>query len=375
MPQCHKMLCLLPALLPWLGAANILEFDTLPVNAEGTWFGTGSLHAKYACSDPSTTAGLEECLTVLLAPKGLTSDYLTLVYEAPALTTANGTKTTLVPVDGSTVKVKVGENIPQMSPVDESLDGEGSEWNGILIATDFAWPWDTSKSAIEMMLSQLIISNGFSARMMPMFNYANDGVVDDDGCLGPVNNTPGFNADTPEEKCPGTKDLTSGMYKYTFFAYQAPELDCENCTLTFRNRIDVGIFTMITINKDQSLDTIGTTPVTSIHFGAPDGTVVNASNETLMYMDIDLPTLVTIGRKDSQVSYPNGATVTVTKISDTSFYLDFAMMAPGPNQMAFYDPDVTGQGPEESSDVGLANFGMLSFGLLFLLSGFHFNHD
>jgi len=355
--------------------ANILEFDTLPSNSEGAWFGTGPLQAKYECSDPSTSAGKEKCLTVLLAPQGLTTEYLTLVYEAPSLTTADGTKTTLVPVDDSTVKVKVGEKIPSMSPVDESIDGvEGAEWDGILIATDFAMPSATSKSAIEMMLSQLIVSNGFSARMIPMFNYANDGVVDDDGCLGPVNNTPGFNADTAEEKCPGVKDLTSGMYKYTFFAYQASDLDCYGCVLTFRNRIDVGVFTMITINKDQSLDTIGTTPVTNIHFGAPDGTVVeNVSNETLMYMDIDLPSLVTIGRKDSQVSYPNGATVTVTKISDTSFYLDFAVMAPGPNQMAFYDPDVTGQGPrienaESSGDVALANFGMLSFGLLFLLS-------
>eukprot|EP00435_Cladocopium_sp_Y103_P063849 s367_g25.t1 len=358
---------LLPAFLPWLAAANILEFDTLPVNSAGTWFGKGSLQAKYVCSDPSTSSGLEECLTVLLAPKGLTTEYLTLVYEAPALT-ANGTKTTLVPVDGSTVKVKVGEQIPSMSPVDESIDGvEGAEWDGYLIATDFAVPSDTSKSAIEMMLSQLIISNGFSARMIPMFNYANDGVVDDDGCLGPVNNTPGFNADTPEEKCPGVKDLASGMYKYTFFAYQAPDLDCENCVLTLRNRIDVGIFTTITINKDKSLDTIGTDPVTNIHFEAPDGTVVeNATNETLMYIDIDLPTLVTIGRKDSQKSYPDGATVTVTKISDTSFYLDFAMMAPGPNQIAFYDPDVTGQGPPDQ-ETGLASFSLLSVGLHFLL--------
>ena len=28
----------------------------------------------------------------------------------------------------------------------------------------------------------------------------------------------------------------------------------------------------------------------------------------------------------------------MTKISDTSFYLDFAMAAPGPDNIAFYDP-------------------------------------
>ena len=44
------------------------------------------MQAKYACSDPSTDAGLEECLSVLLAPNGYTTDYLKLVYEAPAIT-------------------------------------------------------------------------------------------------------------------------------------------------------------------------------------------------------------------------------------------------------------------------------------------------
>ena len=50
-----------------------------------------------------------------------------------------------------------------------------------------------------------------------------------------------------------------------------------------------------------------------------------------MQLEIELPTLVTSGRKDSQKSDPSGATVTVTKITDTSFYLDFAMAAPGPD--------------------------------------------
>ena len=44
---------------------------TLPVNAEGTWFRSGPMQAKYVCSDPSTDAGLEECLSVLMAPQWL----------------------------------------------------------------------------------------------------------------------------------------------------------------------------------------------------------------------------------------------------------------------------------------------------------------
>ena len=32
------------------------------------------MQAKYACSDPSTDAGLEECLSVLLAPNGYTTE-------------------------------------------------------------------------------------------------------------------------------------------------------------------------------------------------------------------------------------------------------------------------------------------------------------
>ena len=326
-------------------AGNILQFDSLPVNAVGSWFGTGSLQARYSCSDPSTPAGLEECLTVLLAPKGLT-DYLKLVYEAPSLTSADGHKLELVRVDNSTVKVKVGEGVPMMSPVDESIDGvAGAQWDGFLIATDFAVPSSSSISAIQMMLSQLIVNNGFSARSLPMFSYTNDGAIDDDGCLGPVNNNPGFNAATIEEKCPGVKNLDTGMYKYTFFAYQDPRIDCENCTLTFRNRFDVGIFSTVILNSAKTLDTIGTDQVSTIRFEAPDAS--SASNVS-MYIELDLPSLVTLGRKDSQKSDPTGATITATKISDTSFYLDFAMAAPGPDQFAFYDPTVTGQGSEDA---------------------------
>ena len=192
------------------------------------------------------------------------------------------------------------------------------------------------------MLSQLIISNGFSARTIPMFTYTNDGVIDDDGCLGPVNNTPGFDAWTVEEKCPGVKNLESGMYKYTFFAYQDSRIDCENCTLTFRNRFDVGVFSTVTFNSAKTLDTIGTAQISTIRFEAPDAS--SASNVS-MYIALDLPSLVTLGRKDTQRSDPTGATITATKISATSFYLDFAMAAPGPDKFAF-DPTVTGQGPD-----------------------------
>ena len=320
--------------------ANILEFNTLPVNAEGTWFGSGPMQAKYACSDPSTASGLEECLSVQLAPNGYTSDYLKLVYEAPAITDENGTKYDLVRVDGSTVKAKVGEGIPQLGGIEQS----GSEYHGFLVATDFARPWEPTRSSIQMMLAQLIISSGFTARSMPLFTYTNDGAIDDDGCLGLVNNTPGFDATTLAEKCPDVKNLTSGMYKYTFIAYQESHLDCPGCTLTFRNRLDVGIFSSIVINSDQTLDTIGTTPVSKIRFESAD----NSS----MYLELDLPTVVTSGRKDSQTSDAAGATVTVTKISDTSFYLDFAMLAPGPDNIAFYDPAVTGQGPGGTESVG-----------------------
>ena len=84
-----------PFLAACLGAlveANILQFDTLPVNTDGVWFGSGPMQAKYVCSDPSTTSGLEECLSVLLAPNGWTANYLKLVYEAPSLTTPNGAR-------------------------------------------------------------------------------------------------------------------------------------------------------------------------------------------------------------------------------------------------------------------------------------------
>ena len=180
--------------------------------------------------------------------------------------------------------------------------------------------------------------------------------IDDDGCLGPVNNTPGFDATSLAEKCPGVKNFTSGMYKYTFFAYQDPHISCENCTLTFRNRIDVGVFSNITINSDKTLDTIGAAAVSKIHFEA---------STLSMYIDLELPTLVTSGRKDSQKSDPDGAKVTVTKISDTSFYLDFAMAAPGPDNIAFYDPAVTGQGPEGSagSSVSRGYRGLCTCGL------------
>ena len=43
--------------------------------------------------------------------------------------------------------------------------------------------------------------------------------IDDDGCLGMVNNTPGFDATNLAEKCPDVKNLTSGMYKH-------PSLQC-----------------------------------------------------------------------------------------------------------------------------------------------------
>jgi len=331
---------LLVAFLATLVDANILTYDTLPVNAAGTWFGSGPMQAKYACSDPSTDAGLEECLSVLLAPNGYTTDYLKLVYEAPAITfnDENRTKFDLVRVNGSTVKVKVGQSIPMMGGMDDAVDGvAGSEYNGFLVATDFAYPWEPTRSSLQMMLAQLIISNGFSARSMPLFTYTNDGAIDDDGCLGMVNNTPGFDATNLAEKCPDVKNLTSGMYKYTFIAYQESHLDCPNCTLTFRNRVEVGIFSTITINSDKTLDTIGSTAVSKIRF--------EDSSNSSMYLEIELPTVVTTGRKDSQKSDANGATVTVTKISDTSFYLDFAMAAPGPDNIAFYDPAVTGQGP------------------------------
>ncbi|CAE6926720.1 unnamed protein product [Symbiodinium sp. CCMP2592] len=336
-----RPLPLLAAFLAALVNANILTYDTLPVNSAGTWF--GPMQAKYACSDPSTDAGLEECLSVLLAPNGYTTDYLKLVYEAPAITwnDENRTKFDLVRVNGSTVKVKVGESVPMMGGMDETVDGvAGSEYNGFLVATDFAYPWEPARSSLQMMLAQLIISNGFSARSMPLFTYTNDGAIDDDGCLGMVNNTPGFDATTLAEKCPDVKNLTSGMYKYTFIAYQESHLDCPNCTLTFRNRVEVGIFSTITINSDKTLDTIGSTAVSKIRF--------EDSSNSSMYLEIELPTVVTTGRKDSQKSDANGATVTVTKISDTSFYLDFAMAAPGPDNIAFYDPAVTGQGPPPS---------------------------
>ena len=110
------------------------------------------------------------------------------------------------------------------------------------------------------------------------------------------------------------KNLTCGMYKYTFIAYQESHFDCPNCTLTFRNRVDVGIISTITFNSDKTLDTIGSTAVSKIRFE-------NSSNSS-MYLEIELPTVVTTGRKDSQKSDANGATVTVTsvtKISDTYF--------------------------------------------------------
>ena len=114
---------------------------------------SGSLQAKYTCSDPSTATGLEECLTVLLAPKGST-DSLTLVYEAPSLTSAEGAKMQLVRVDNSTVKVQVGEGVPLVPTVDESIDGvPGAQWDGFLIATDFAMPYSSGISAIRCCLS------------------------------------------------------------------------------------------------------------------------------------------------------------------------------------------------------------------------------
>ncbi|CAE7467676.1 unnamed protein product [Symbiodinium natans] len=324
---------LVTACLAAMAHANILTFDTLPVNAAGAWFGSGPMQAKYACSDPSTSSGLEECLSVLLAPNGWPDSYLKLGGSQ------SGNIVFLAAPTGG------------MGGMDDLVDGvAGSAWDGFLVATDFALPWAPTVSAIQMMLSQLIVSNGFSAR------------IDDDGCLGPVNNTPGFDATTLAEKCPGVKNLTSGMYKYTFFAYQDSRgTDCDNCTLTFRNRIDVGIFTNITINSDQTLDTIGAAPVSKIRFEA------NSS----MQLEIELPTLVTSGRKDSQKSDPSGATVTVTKITDTSFYLDFAMAAPGPDNIAFYDPAVTGSGPAgpggSSVSAGLAS-GPLWALVAFLLS-------
>ncbi|CAE7949503.1 unnamed protein product [Symbiodinium sp. KB8] len=320
--------------------ANILTYDTLPVNSAGTWFGSGPMQAKYVCSDPSTDAGLEECLSVLLAPNGYTGDYLKLVYEPPALT-YNGTKFDLVRVNGSTVKVQVGQSVPMMGGM-----SSGSEYHGFLVATDFAMPFEPTRSSLQMMLAQLIVSDGFTARSMPLFTYTNDGAIDDDGCLGMVNNTPGFNADTLAEKCPDVKNLTSGMYKYTFIAYQDPSFDWPNSTLTFRNRVEVGVFSTITINSDKTLDTIGSTAVSKIRF--------EDSSNSSMYLEIELPTVVTTGRKDSQKSDANGATVTVTKISDTSFYLDFEMAAPGPDNIAFYDPAVTGQGPP-SADTSIGS--------------------
>ena len=136
------------------------------------------------------------------------------------------------------------------------------------------------------------------------------------------------------------------QHRYTFLAYQDSRIDCENCTLTFRNRIDVGVFSNITINSDKTLDNIGAAGVAKIRFEA------NSS----MYLELELPTVVTSGRKDSQKSDPEGATVTVTKISDTSFYLDFAMATPGPDNIAFYDPAVTGQGPPGTGTSVAAGF-------------------
>ena len=117
-----------------------------------------------------------------------------------------GTKGDQVRVNGSTIKVKVGQSVPMMGGTDELVDGvAGSEYNGFLVATDFARPWEPTRSPLQMMLAQPIISNGFSARSMPLFTYTNDGAIDDDGCLGMVNNTPGFDATTLAEKCPDVK--------------------------------------------------------------------------------------------------------------------------------------------------------------------------
>ena len=39
-----------------------------------------------------------------------------------------------------------------MGGMDELADGTaGAEWNGFLVATDFARPWEPSASAIQMM--------------------------------------------------------------------------------------------------------------------------------------------------------------------------------------------------------------------------------
>ena len=349
-------------------SANIIDFDTIPINPSGQWLGKSSLQVQYSCIDPSTPAGMEACLSVYLAPMDIRDASVRLTYEFPSITDAAGTKTTLVRKDGTTVKAKVGERYPQISTEDESYDGvEGADFSGLLIATDFALPSNTTTTALQMMLSQLIVDNGFKARAIPIFNYDNDGVVDDDGCLGPVDTTKSAGANSLEEKCPETFNFTAGMYKYTFFAYQVME-GCDGCTFTLRNKISGLNLTDLTLNDDKTLDTIGTDQVAKVRFADPD-------NSTVRYVEITFPTNTNSGYKDQQLANATGAVISATKISDPSFYLDIAVSAPGSGKWVSYDPTVLAEGFSTPSSASAGNSDQLSFGFfslfLIVMAAFH----
>jgi len=322
------------------------QFDTLPVNERETWVGRSSTHVMHTCIDASTPAGRQKCMSVELAPLTEVDQSVKLTFEAPSLVLGDGSRTTVDPTVGSTVKVKSGSGVPQLKPTFVNGRREpAGVYDGILMATAFALPSNTSETVLQMMVSQMMTSSSFRTRAIPLFSY--NGGLEDDVCLGDVDTT-GLSNPNLEQKCPNTKALRDGEFKYTFIFYQ--HIDCANCMIVLRNKVQAHRFyKSIMFNENKTLDTIGNDQISTIRF--------RQNSTSLDHIDIEFPSTTVSGLLTKQISNSKGANVTVTKIDDSTFYMHFIMAAPGNGQWIAYDPSatsVTQRRPKETSNAGPA---------------------
>jgi len=197
------------------------------------------------------------------------------------------------------------------------------------------------------MVSHMMTSTGFRTRAIPLFSYS--GGLEDDVCLGSVDTT-GLNNPTLEQKCPQIRNLRDGEFKYTFMSYQ--QMDCDNCVIVLKNKVKAhSIYGSILFNTNKTLDTIGNDRISTIRF--------QQNSASLDRIDVEFPSTTVSGLPTKQVSDSKGANVTVTKIDDSTFYVNFMMAAPGNGQWISYDPSATSvtspiQRPDTTSNAGHA---------------------
>uniref|UniRef100_A0A0G4HWJ5 Uncharacterized protein n=1 Tax=Chromera velia CCMP2878 TaxID=1169474 RepID=A0A0G4HWJ5_9ALVE len=332
MLTCAFLFCFI---VPFL---SIVEGTDLPINSDGTWYKGGDIAGLYQCSDPSTDAGEETCLSVNLGAASDQSKYIKLTYETPFYVSSDGTKT-----EFSIYNNEIGVD------AESSVSTDGGSYHYFFIKATLG---DSGEKAAHLGVSQAIVESAFTKSSVSMSSY--DGSVSGDVCLGAVNSA---------GECTTSRSFVDGEYKYTFILYQLE--DCSNCYFVLRNKVDLSNgYDMCSFNQGTLLS--GITNSTS-EFNV---STIELTDSALGSIRYSFPTDVNFNNENVDA---NGVTITATKIDDTSFYLDFKVKAPGKDKWVAYDPALkplgTGSGSLRSWG-GLSSLLSLALSALVLLRAF-----